>query len=90
MLEVEHLIRALKAEGKDFEYEIYEDVPGGHSFDRLDGREAKEIRVKVYQFLAKYLDPDHPIFEDFGDAPSSPIVGDIVGEDGEHLGSGHQ
>ena len=61
VLEVEHLIQALKAEGKEFEYEIYEDFPGGHSFDRLDGKEAKEVRVKVYKFLAKYLKPQAPI-----------------------------
>jgi dipeptidyl aminopeptidase/acylaminoacyl peptidase len=60
-LEVESLIKALKAADKEFEYEIYEDVPGGHSFDRLDGVEAKEVRVKVYQFLARYLDPPRPI-----------------------------
>jgi len=61
VLEVEHLIKGLKAEGKDFEYEIYQDVPGGHSFDRLDGTEAKEVRLKVYQFLARHLDPPSPI-----------------------------
>jgi dipeptidyl aminopeptidase/acylaminoacyl peptidase len=60
-LEVENLIKALKAAEKEFEYEIYEDIPGGHSFDRLDGQEAKEIRVKVYQFLARYLEPVQPI-----------------------------
>jgi len=60
-LEVEHLIQALKAEGKEFEYEIYEDHPGGHSFDRLDGKEAKTIRVKIYKFLAGYLKPAQPI-----------------------------
>lgn len=60
-LEVEHLIQALKAEGKKFEYEIFEDFPGGHSFDRLDGKEAKEIRVKIYQFLSRYLKPAKPI-----------------------------
>jgi dipeptidyl aminopeptidase/acylaminoacyl peptidase len=60
-LEVQHLIQALKAEGKEFEYEIYEDFPGGHSFDRLDGHEAKEVRVKVYKFLARYLKPQAPI-----------------------------
>jgi dipeptidyl aminopeptidase/acylaminoacyl peptidase len=59
-LEVEALIRALKAEGKDFEYEIYKDFPGGHSFDRLDTRGAQEIRLKVYRFLAKYLRPPTP------------------------------
>ena len=35
VLEVEHLIKSLKAEGKKFEYKIYEDAPGGHSFNRL-------------------------------------------------------
>lgn len=57
VLEVEHLIKSLKAEAKDFEYEIYQDVPGGHSFDRLDNKKAREIRLKVYKFLAKYLAP---------------------------------
>jgi len=60
VLEVEHLIQALKAAGKDFEYEIFQDVPGGHSFDRLDTRQAQEIRLKVYRFLAGYLDPPRP------------------------------
>ncbi|MDD5570415.1 MAG: prolyl oligopeptidase family serine peptidase [Bacteroidales bacterium] len=57
VLEVEHLIQALKAEGKKFEYEIFKDVEGGHSFDRIDTKIAKEIRVKIYAFLAKYLEP---------------------------------
>lgn len=60
-IEVEHLIQALKAEGKKFEYEIYKDIPGGHSFDRIDSKIAKEIRVKVYKFLAQYLTPPKPI-----------------------------
>ena len=57
VLEVEHLIHALKAADKDFSYEIYEAVPGGHSFDRMDTKEAREIRLKIWQFLAKHLDP---------------------------------
>ncbi len=56
VIEVEHLIQALTAAGKDFEYEIY-DLPGGHSFDRLDGREAWEVRRVIYDFLARYLNP---------------------------------
>jgi dipeptidyl aminopeptidase/acylaminoacyl peptidase len=56
VLEVEHLIKSLKAAGKDFTYEIF-DVPGGHSFDRLDTRQAQEIRLGVYRFLARYLKP---------------------------------
>ena len=61
VLEVEHLIRALKAEDKQFEYEIFQDIPGGHSFDRIDTRAARETRVKIYGFLAKYLKPAEPI-----------------------------
>ena len=61
VLEVEHLIKSLKAEGKDFEYEIYQAVPGGHSFDRMDTKKAKEIRIKIYKFLAGYLNPPKPI-----------------------------
>jgi dipeptidyl aminopeptidase/acylaminoacyl peptidase len=40
VLEVEHLIKSLKAEGKSFEYEIFESIPGGHSFDRMDTKTA--------------------------------------------------
>lgn len=55
-IEVEHLIQALKAEDKEFEYQIY-DVPGGHSFDRLDTPEAWEARNHIYGFLGRYLNP---------------------------------
>ncbi|MFH1159376.1 MAG: alpha/beta fold hydrolase, partial [bacterium] len=61
VLEVEHLIKGLKADGKKFEYEIFQDVEGGHSFDRIDTRTAKEIRLKIYAFLAKYLHPPKPV-----------------------------
>jgi len=61
VLEVEHLIKSLKAEGKSFEYEIFKDIPGGHSFDRMDTRIAREIRLKIYAFLARHLNPDTPI-----------------------------
>ena len=57
VLEVEHLIKTLKAEGKTFEYEIFKEIPGGHSFDRMDTRIAKEIRLKIYSFLAEQLKP---------------------------------
>lgn len=55
VLEVESLIRALKAEGKDFEYRIYEDAPGGHSFNRMDTTLARESRAEIYAFLARHL-----------------------------------
>ncbi len=61
VLEVEHLIKALKAEGKKFEYEIYKAIPGGHGFDRIDTKTAKEIRLKIYKFLNGYLKPAKPI-----------------------------
>jgi dienelactone hydrolase len=59
VIEVEHLVQALKAAGKTFEYEIY-DLPGGHSFDRLDSPEAWSVRPLIYEFLARYLDPPRP------------------------------
>jgi dipeptidyl aminopeptidase/acylaminoacyl peptidase len=55
VLEVERLIAALKAEGKQFEYKIYQDAPGGHSFNRLDTKLARESRQEIYAFLARYL-----------------------------------
>jgi len=58
VLEVEHLIKSLKAADKKFEYEIYKDIPGGHSFDRMDTKKAKQIRTKIYKFLAKHLKPN--------------------------------
>ncbi|MCK9452383.1 MAG: prolyl oligopeptidase family serine peptidase [Bacteroidales bacterium] len=61
VLEVEHLIKSLKADGKKFEYEIYQEIPGGHSFDRIDTKIANEIRVKIYKFLANELNPPTPI-----------------------------
>jgi dipeptidyl aminopeptidase/acylaminoacyl peptidase len=59
IIEVEHLLQALQAAGKDVESKIY-DVPGGHSFDRLDTPEAWSARREVYAFLAKHLDPPRP------------------------------
>lgn len=60
VLEVEHLIKSLKAAGKKFEYKIFKDAPGGHSFDRMDTKMAKETRYKIYTFLGGYLKPPHP------------------------------
>jgi dipeptidyl aminopeptidase/acylaminoacyl peptidase len=58
-IEVEHLVQALKAAGKEFELEV-SDAPGGHSFDRLDTPEAWGYRRKIYGFLARYLEPPRP------------------------------
>ncbi len=60
VLEVQSMINALKAEGKQFEYKIFEDIPGGHSFDRMDHKQATDIRFTIYKFLEKYLKPNKP------------------------------
>lgn len=57
VLEVENLIKALKMHDKNFEFEIFEEIPGGHSFDRMDHKQGREIRFKIYKFLEKHLDP---------------------------------
>jgi dipeptidyl aminopeptidase/acylaminoacyl peptidase len=61
VLEVEHLIQALKAAGKTFEHKVYKDAPGGHQFNRLDTKFARESRAEAYRFLAKYLTPPGPV-----------------------------
>ncbi|HUP61569.1 MAG TPA: prolyl oligopeptidase family serine peptidase [Thermoanaerobaculia bacterium] len=55
VLEVEHLIAALKAAGKQFEYKIYQNAPGGHRFNRIDTALAKESRKEMWAFLARHL-----------------------------------
>jgi dipeptidyl aminopeptidase/acylaminoacyl peptidase len=62
VLEVERLIQALKAEGKTgFQYKIYQDAPGGHSFNRLDTKFARESRREIWRFLAPHLKPARPV-----------------------------
>jgi dipeptidyl aminopeptidase/acylaminoacyl peptidase len=60
VLEVEHLIKALQAAGKTFEHKVYQDAPGGHEFNRLDTKLARQSRAEVYRFLARYLNPPEP------------------------------
>jgi dipeptidyl aminopeptidase/acylaminoacyl peptidase len=55
--EVEKLISALQAAGKDFQYRIYTNAPGGHMFNRLDTSQARESRDEIWRFLAGYLHP---------------------------------
>jgi dipeptidyl aminopeptidase/acylaminoacyl peptidase len=61
VLEVEHLIKALKAADRKFEHKVYKDAPGGHEFNRIDTKMARESRAEVYRFLAKYLRPANPM-----------------------------
>ena len=64
VLEVEHLIKSLIAEGnipgEDFWYEVYPPTPGDHTFNRLDSSFALGVRAEVYDFLAQYLNPTGP------------------------------
>ncbi len=61
VLEVENLIKSLKAADKKFEHKIYKDAPGGHQFNRLDTKFARESRAEAYRFLAKHLNPPNPV-----------------------------
>lgn len=62
VLEVERLIQALEAGDQDgYEYRIYQDAPGGHSFNRLDNQLAKESRLEIWRFLAPHLQPARPL-----------------------------
>lgn len=58
--EVELMIETLKKHGKEFEYKIFQDASGGHGFDRIDTKEATDIRFSVHKFLERYLDPPDP------------------------------
>ena len=57
VVEVEHLVEALKAAGKKFEHKIYQAAPGGHHFNRIDTKLARESRGEIYTFLKRYLQP---------------------------------
>jgi len=55
--EVQRMIDALKANNKQFEYKVYPKMLGAHQFDRIDTKEACEIRYKTWKFLEQYLNP---------------------------------
>lgn len=65
-LEVQKMIDALKAAGKKFEYQVYKPMPGSHVFERIDTKEACEVRYKTHKFLEKYLNPPMP-FKSYND-----------------------
>lgn len=58
--EVELMIETLKSYDKEFEYKIFQDASGGHGFDRIDTKEATDIRYNIHKFLEKYLNPPFP------------------------------
>ena len=53
--------KALQAEGKKFEYKVYDNAPGGHYFNRVDTKLARESRAEIWRFLARYLTPANPV-----------------------------
>jgi dipeptidyl aminopeptidase/acylaminoacyl peptidase len=55
VVEVEGLLTALRAGGKKVESRIYQDAPGGHSFNRIDTTLAQDSRKEIYAFLEKHL-----------------------------------
>jgi dipeptidyl aminopeptidase/acylaminoacyl peptidase len=61
VMEIEHMIDTLKAEGKKFEYKLYDNAPGGHYFNRTETKLARESRREIYHFLNGYLHPANPI-----------------------------
>jgi dipeptidyl aminopeptidase/acylaminoacyl peptidase len=71
--EVRHLIEELKSAGKKFDFEIFQEAPGGHSFDRIDTKLAKRTRLKIYKFLAQYLNPPHT-FQSLMDLESAGYI----------------
>jgi len=58
--EVLLMIDSLKAHKKVFDYKVFEKASGGHGFDRIDSKEATDIRFLIYKFLEKYLNPSKP------------------------------
>jgi dipeptidyl aminopeptidase/acylaminoacyl peptidase len=57
VVEVQHLVDALQAAGRKFEFKIYQAAPGGHHFNRIDTKLARDSRREIYDFLRKYLHP---------------------------------
>lgn len=57
IIETQRLIDALKAAGKQFEYEIYHAPPGGHAFNRIQSKQAEDSWQKILAFLRRHLQP---------------------------------
>ncbi len=58
VVEVRNLVTALEAAGRKFQYKIYDAAPGGHHFNRIDTKLARDSRDEIYAFLGKYLKPE--------------------------------
>jgi dipeptidyl aminopeptidase/acylaminoacyl peptidase len=60
VVEVRNLVAALQAAHRSFEYKIYDAAPGGHHFNRIDTKLARDSRAEIYAFLRRYLKPSEP------------------------------
>lgn len=58
--EVQRMVDSLNFYNKTFIFKEYPWMPGAHVFERIDSKEASDIRFETYQFMAKYLKPEHP------------------------------
>lgn len=58
--EVILMIETLKSYDKEFEHKVFEEASGGHGFDRIDSKEATDIRFNIHKFLEKHLNPPFP------------------------------
>lgn len=61
VFEVQQLVDSLRARGKKFEYKEFDNPPGEHGFELLDTDLARQARLEVYRFLARYLHPAKPV-----------------------------
>jgi dipeptidyl aminopeptidase/acylaminoacyl peptidase len=59
--EVERLAQAFREHKRQFQYKVYDNIPPGHAFNKLDTTEARSSRLEIYKFLAQFLSPPHPI-----------------------------
>ncbi len=59
--EVKRMIDSLNHYGKEFEYKIYDRTAGAHLFERIDIKEATDIRYNAYKFLERHLNPPKPL-----------------------------
>src|SRR3989339_551415 len=58
--EVLLMIDSLKAHDKVFDYKVFQEIAGGHGFDRIDTKESTDIRFSIHKFLELHLTPPKP------------------------------
>lgn len=53
----DRLAELLKAKGKTYEHQVYDNAPGGHIFTYGDSDATREAFERTFQFFGKYLQP---------------------------------